>query len=123
VKAAAVRTMAGLNIFSRRLELGQYSVSFFSAGLLAVLITLIGVPVIMMVLMSLRTGFPGEGGPLTLQNFIDVYADAGTYDVLANTVLFSLGSVQWRCSLQCRSRGCSCAPTCPSKKLFMCSLP
>jgi iron(III) transport system permease protein len=88
-----MRTMAGANIFSRRLELGHYGVSFFSAGLLAVLILLIGIPVMMVVLMSLRTGFPGEGGPLTLQNFVDVYADSATYEVLINTLLFALGSV------------------------------
>ena len=93
MKAASMRMMAGFNFFSRRLELGQYGVSLFSAGLLAVLLVVIGVPVLMVVLMSLRTGFPGEGGPLTLENFIEVYADSGTYQVLVNTLLFALGSV------------------------------
>ncbi len=93
MKTAPARTVAGLGIFSRRLETGHYGVTFFTAGLLALLILLIGVPVMMVVLMSLRTGFPGEGGPLTLQNFVDVYADAGTYEVLVNTLLFALGSV------------------------------
>ena len=79
--------------FSKPSELGQYGVSFFTAGLLALLILIVGVPVLMVVLMSLRTGFPGEAGPLTLQNFINVYADAGTYEVLGNTLLFALGSV------------------------------
>jgi iron(III) transport system permease protein len=92
-KAAPAHAISGLSIFSRRLEPGQYGVKFFTAGLLALLIVLIGVPVVMVVLMSLRTGFPGEGGPLTLQNFVDVYADAGTYEVLVNTLLFALGSV------------------------------
>lgn len=95
MKAASARTMR-LEVFSRfakPLELGQYGVSFFSAGLLAALILIVGVPVLMVVLMSLRTGFPGEGGPLTLQNFIEVYADVGTYEVLGNTLLFALGSV------------------------------
>jgi iron(III) transport system permease protein len=95
MKAASARTMR-LEVFSRfakPLELGEYGVSFFSAGLLAALILIVGVPVLMVVLMSLRTGFPGEGGPLTLQNFIEVYADVGTYEVLGNTLLFALGSV------------------------------
>ena len=92
MKAAPARTMAGLGIFSGRLELGRYGVRFFTAGLLALLLVLIGVPVLMVALMSLRTGFPGEGGPLTLHNFVDVYADAGTYEVLVNTLLFALGS-------------------------------
>jgi iron(III) transport system permease protein len=47
----------------------------------------------MVILMSLRIGFPGEGGPLTLANFVDVYSDPGTYAVLGNTLLFALGSV------------------------------
>ena len=47
----------------------------------------------MVVLMSLRIGFPGEGGALTLQNFVDVYADTATYEIVGNTLLFALGSV------------------------------
>lgn len=79
--------------FSKPIELGKHGVSFFTAGLLALMILIVGVPVLMVVLMSLRTGFPGEGGPLTLQNFVEVYADVNTYEVLGNTVLFALGSV------------------------------
>ncbi len=93
MKAEPARAAAGLNFFSRPLKLGQYSVSLFTGGLLAFLILIIGVPVAMVVLMSLRTGFPGEGGPLTLQNFIDVYGDPAIFEVLSNTLLFALGSV------------------------------
>lgn len=93
MKTVPARTIAGLNFFSRSPALGQYGISFFSAGLLALLILIIGIPVAMVALMSLRTGFPGEGGPLTLQNFVDVYADPGTYEVLSNTLLFAVGSV------------------------------
>jgi iron(III) transport system permease protein len=95
MKAAPARAMR-LEVFtrfSRPFDLGQYGVSFFTAGLLALLILIVGVPVLMVVLMSLRTGFPGEAGPLTLQNFVDVYADASTYEILGNTLLFALGSV------------------------------
>ena len=54
---------------------------------------MVGVPLLMVVLMSLRTGFPGEGGPLTLANFIAVYSSPGTYKVLLNTLLFASGTV------------------------------
>jgi iron(III) transport system permease protein len=93
LKAAPARVVTGLSFLSRPFELGQYGVTFFTAGLLALLVLIVGVPVAMVVLMSLRTGFPGEGGPLTLQNFIEVYADPGTYEILGNTLLFALGSV------------------------------
>ncbi len=67
--------------------------SIFAGGLLVLLALIVGVPVAMVVLMSLRTGFPGEGGPLTLVNFIRVYTDPATYEVLLNTVLFATGAV------------------------------
>lgn len=79
--------------FSKPFELGQHGVTFFTAGLLALLILIVGIPLSMVVLMSLRTGFPGEGGPLTLQNFVEVYAAVDTYEVLGNTILFAMGSV------------------------------
>jgi len=44
-------------------------------------------------IMSLRTGFPGEGGPLTLANFITVYSAPSTYKILLNTLLFAFGTV------------------------------
>ena len=43
--------------------------------------------------MSLRTGFPGEGGPLTLTNFVTVYSAPSTYKILLNTLLFAFGTV------------------------------
>ena len=60
---------------------------------MALLLFMVGVPLLMVVLMSLRTGFPGEGGPLTLANFIAVYSAPGTYKVLLNTLLFASGTV------------------------------
>jgi iron(III) transport system permease protein len=36
---------------------------------------------------------PGETSPLTLDNFIEVYADPITYEVLVNTLLFAAGAV------------------------------
>ncbi|MEA2657740.1 MAG: hypothetical protein QOF64_325, partial [Candidatus Binatota bacterium] len=38
-------------------------VSMFASGLALFLLVLIGVPVVMVLLMSLRTGFPGETVP------------------------------------------------------------
>ena len=66
---------------------------FFAGGLAALLLVMIGAPLAMVVLMSLRTGFPGEGGALTLANFAAVYSNPGTYKVLANTLLFATGTV------------------------------
>ncbi len=70
-----------------------HGVGFFAGGLAALLAVVIGAPLLMVVLMSLRTGFPGEGGPLTLANFAAVYSNAGTYKVLANTLIFASGTV------------------------------
>jgi iron(III) transport system permease protein len=92
MKAETTRA-SGLSVFSRPLALERCGVSLFTGALLALLIVIVGVPMLMVVLMSLRTGFPGEGGPLTLENFVEVYADVGTYEVLGNTMLFALGSV------------------------------
>src|SRR5204863_8008605 len=72
---------------------GVNGVGIFAGGLLTLLVIMVGVPLIMVVLMSLRTGFPGEGGPLTLANFIAVYSAPGTYKVLLNTLLFASGTV------------------------------
>lgn len=47
----------------------------------------------MVVLMSLRTGFPGEDVPLTMENFSAVYLDPGTYEILFNTLIFAVSSV------------------------------
>ena len=76
--------------FSRFLPQG---VTLFASGLSAFLLLLIGLPVLMVILMSLRTGFPGELVPFTLENFATVYLAPRTYDVLLNTVIFSVASV------------------------------
>jgi len=82
-----------VGVLARLLNSGLNGTSVFAGGLLVLLAVIVGVPVAMVVLMSLRTGFPGEGGPLTLANFISVYTDRGTYEVLVNTVLFATGTV------------------------------
>jgi iron(III) transport system permease protein len=43
--------------------------------------------------MSLRTGFPGEVVPFTLENFATVYLTPTTYEVLLNTLFFAVSSV------------------------------
>jgi iron(III) transport system permease protein len=78
---------------SRIQDLGLNGLGLFAGGLMGLLLLLVGVPLLMVVLMSLRTGFPGEGGPLTLANFVAVYSTAATYQILLNTLLFALGTV------------------------------
>ena len=68
-------------------------VTIFASGLSGFLLLLIGLPVLMVILMSLRTGFPGEDVPFTLDNFATVYLTPRTYEVLANTVFFAISSV------------------------------
>jgi len=81
------------NVWDRVAQIRQHGTSLFAAGLLGFLALLVGVPVAMVVLMSLRTGFPGEGGPLTLANFVEVYSDPRTYEILLNTLFFAVGSI------------------------------
>jgi len=68
-------------------------VGIFAGGILTLLVIMVGVPLLMVVLMSLRSGFPGEGGPLTLTNFVTVYSAPSTYKILLNTLLFAFGTV------------------------------
>jgi len=75
------------------LRLKPRGVSMFASGLSLFLMIVIGVPVVMVVLMSLRTGFPGETVPLTLENYLEVYANPRTYQVLLNTLFFAVASV------------------------------
>ena len=84
---AAAGTFEGL---SRSLPNG---VSLFASGLSGLLLLLIGLPVLMVILMSLRTGFPGESTPFTLENFATVYLSPRTYEVLLNTIFFAVSSV------------------------------
>jgi len=75
----------------RRLK--QQGTALFAGGLGLFLVVLIGVPVVMVILMSLRTGFPGEDVPLTLENFVEVYFDHGTYEILLNTLIFAVSTI------------------------------
>jgi len=76
--------------FSRLMPQG---VTLFATGLSGFLLILIGLPVAMVILMSLRTGFPGEDVPFTLENFATVYLTPRTYEVLLNTLFFAVSSV------------------------------
>jgi iron(III) transport system permease protein len=67
--------------------------SLFATGLSGFLALLIGLPVVMVLLMSLRTGFPGEEVPFTLENYAEVYFTPRTYEILLNTLFFAVGSV------------------------------
>ena len=88
--AAQGKTMG---VLDRLLRSGPDGSTIFAGGLLILLVVIVGAPAAMVALMSLRTGFPGEGGPLTLINFIRVYTDLSTYNVLLNTLLFATGTV------------------------------
>ncbi|MGH7826476.1 MAG: ABC transporter permease [Candidatus Binatia bacterium] len=92
MKAEARRdiSLAAWEGFAR---LKQQGTALFAAGLSGFLLLLIGVPVVMVILMSLRTGFPGEDVPFTVENFVEVYFDAGTYEILLNTLFFAVSSV------------------------------
>jgi iron(III) transport system permease protein len=68
-------------------------VTLFATGLSGFLVVVIGLPVAMVVLMSLRTGFPGEDVPFTLENFAAVYFTPQTYEILLNTLFFAVLSV------------------------------
>jgi iron(III) transport system permease protein len=74
-------------------SLGKQGTSLFAVGLALFLLLLIGLPVAMVVLMSLRTGFPGETVPFTLENFAEVYSNPATYEILLNTIFFAVATV------------------------------
>ncbi|MBI2351634.1 MAG: iron ABC transporter permease [Deltaproteobacteria bacterium] len=82
-----------MGVLGRLLRSGPDGSTIFAGGLLILLAVIVGAPVAMVALMSLRTGFPGEGGALTLVNFIRVYTDLSTYNVLLNTLMFATGTV------------------------------
>lgn len=88
-----MKAVSGEGVLGRVVDVRQPGTTVFAGGLMAILAMLVGVPTAMVLLMSLRTGFPGEGGPLTLVNFITAYTDPGTYEVLLNTLLFAAGTV------------------------------
>jgi iron(III) transport system permease protein len=67
--------------------------TLFATALTGFLLIFIGLPVAMVILMSLRTGFPGEDVPFTLENFAAVYLTPRTYEILLNTVFFAVSTV------------------------------
>ncbi|HEY3303977.1 MAG TPA: iron ABC transporter permease [Candidatus Binatia bacterium] len=83
-------TLGGWDFLGR---LKPQGVTLFATGLSLFLLLLIGLPVAMVILMSLRTGFPGESVPFTLQNFAEVYLTPRTYEILLNTLIFTVSSV------------------------------
>lgn len=83
-------TLGHWDFFTR---LKTRGVTLFASGLSAFLLLFIGLPVVMVILMSLRTGFPGEDVPFTLNNFAEVYLTPRTYEILVNTVIFTVSSV------------------------------
>jgi iron(III) transport system permease protein len=92
VKAES-RYESTLGIWTDFARLKPQGTTLFATGLSVFLLILIGLPVAMVVLMSLRTGFPGEEVPFTLENFAEVYLTPRTYEILLNTVFFAVASV------------------------------
>jgi iron(III) transport system permease protein len=90
IESSSEVTIGGWEGLSRFLPQG---VSLFATALSGFLLILIGLPVLMVILMGLRTGFPGENVPLTLENFSTVYLEPRTYEVLLNTIFFAVSSV------------------------------
>src|ERR671918_371665 len=90
VESRTEPTLGAWDGLSRFLPQG---VTLFATGLSGLLIILIGLPVLMVMLMSLRTGFPGEDVPFTLENFAAVYLTPRTYEILSNTLFFAVSSV------------------------------
>ena len=92
MESLSIRGGAG-GITARSLGGWLSGTNLFAGGLLALLVLIVGVPVFMVLVMSLRTGLPAEGGPFTLANFTKAYADPFTYEVLLNTLMFATGTV------------------------------
>ncbi|HEY7060624.1 MAG TPA: iron ABC transporter permease [Chloroflexota bacterium] len=65
----------------------------FSGGTLAVLALLIGIPTLAVLVMSLRTGLPGQARPLTFANFSEVFSDPFTAQVMGNTLSFAAAAI------------------------------
>ncbi|MDP2601275.1 MAG: iron ABC transporter permease [Deltaproteobacteria bacterium] len=65
----------------------------FPLLVLIVLALLVGIPLLTVVFISLKTGLPGQPGGLTLANFRSVFLAPGTHIVLWNTIVFATGTM------------------------------
>lgn len=65
----------------------------FPLLVLFVLALLVGIPLLTVVFISLKTGLPGQPGALTLANFRSVFLAPGTHIVLWNTIVFATGTM------------------------------
>ncbi len=65
----------------------------FPLLVLFVLALLVGIPLLTVVFISLKTGLPGQPGALTLANFRSVFLAPGTHIVLWNTIVFATGTL------------------------------
>jgi iron(III) transport system permease protein len=61
-----------------------------SWGVLAVLLVVVGGPLLTVAWMSLRRGLPGQASPLLLDNYVSAYGNPAFWGVLANTAVFAL---------------------------------
>lgn len=60
---------------------------------LAAVVLLVGVPVVSVLVMSLRQGLPGRATGLTVANYVEAYTDPILGTVILNTVLFAVSTV------------------------------
>lgn len=78
--------------FTRRLnqEIMRHGFGYVALGVIGLFV---GAPACAVLLMSLRVGIPGQGGPLTFDNYTRAYTDPIVLQVLLNTFLFAVGTV------------------------------
>jgi iron(III) transport system permease protein len=60
---------------------------------LAIVVLLVGVPLVSVMDMSLRQGLPGRSSGLNFENYLEAYSDPILGTVVANTVLFAICTV------------------------------
>lgn len=68
-------------------------VNGFGWTTLAVVVLLVGVPVVSVLVMSFREGLPGRATGFTFANYVEAYTDPILGTVVLNTVLFALTTV------------------------------
>jgi ABC-type spermidine/putrescine transport system permease subunit II len=111
--------MTSIGLTARHSLLARWNgQSFLLAGVVALVLYLVVVPLLFLLWSSFRSapiGFPSE---LTLKNYANAYGDPRTYSVFGTTVVFAVSAALIALSFGSSSPGCSSAPTCRAKKRF-----
>lgn len=66
--------------------------NYFVVLIAAVLLWIVGAPILYLLRMSLQTGTPADPGNLTIQNYVNVYQSPYTFETLLNTFIFAIGA-------------------------------